>query len=142
MTSQTTVIPGLFSSEQSNLSSTTSAPSLFSGSATSVNTAANTTDGADRFIHLRGSGLIMELTNEKDNLDAGFVHSKRLIDEGEEKLIKLCVLILIDAHRPFISEIARLQRGGAEPALANPHAKQTEKVYIPYDAQKTVQNNV
>ena len=86
MTSQTTVIPGLFSSEQTNLSTTTSAPSLFSGSATSVNTAVNTTDGADRFIHLRGSGLIVELTNEKDNLDARFVHSKRLIDEGKGNL--------------------------------------------------------
>ena len=37
-----------------------------------------------------------------------------------------------------VSEISRLQRGGAEPAPANPHAKQTEKVYIPYDSQKTV----
>ena len=99
MTSQTTVIPGLFSSEQPNLSTTTAAPSLFSGSATSVNTNANTTDGADRFIHLRGSGLIIELTNEKDNLDARFVHSKRLIDEGKALL---CVSILIDAHRPFV----------------------------------------
>lgn len=84
MSSQTTVIPGLFSSEQTNLSTTSSAPSLFSGSAPSVNTAANTVDGADRFIHLRGSGLILELTNEKDNLDAMFVHSKRLIDEGNK----------------------------------------------------------
>ena len=82
MTSQTTVIPGLFSSEQSNLSTTSSAPGLFSISTTSVNTAANTTDGSDRFIHLRGSALIVELTNEKDSLDARFIHSKRLIDEG------------------------------------------------------------
>lgn len=89
MTSQTTVIPGLFSSEQPNLSTTTAAPSLFSGSATSVNTNANTTDGADRFIHLRGSGIIIELTNEKDNLDARFVHSKRLIDEGKAFIVRL-----------------------------------------------------
>ena len=87
MTSQTTAIPGLFSSEQST---TTSTPSLFSSSATSVNTAANANDGADRFIHLRGSGLVVELNNEKDNLDAGFVHSKRLIEEGKENLLKFC----------------------------------------------------
>lgn len=86
MSSQTTVIPGLFSSEQSNLSTTTSAPSLFGGSTTGVNTAANSADGADRFIHLRGSGLIVELNSEKDNLDGRFVHSKRLIDEGKEDL--------------------------------------------------------
>lgn len=41
-------------------------------------------------------------------------------------------------HTVLVSEIARLQRGGAQPAPANPHAKQTEKVYIPYDSQKTV----
>jgi hypothetical protein len=82
----------------------------------------------------------MELTNEKDNLDARFVHSKRLIDDGKEFF--LCVSILIDAHRPFVSEIARLQRGGAEPVPANPNWKQTEKVYIPYDTQKTVLKNV
>ena len=87
MTSQTTAIPGLFSSEQST---TTSTPSLFSSSATSVNTAANANDGADRFIHLRGSGLIVELNSEKDNLDARFVHSKRLIEEGKENLLKFC----------------------------------------------------
>lgn len=102
MTSQTTVIPGLFSSEQPNLSTTTTASSLFSGSATSVNTSANATDGADRFIHLRGSGLIVELNNEKDTLDARFVHSKRLIDEGITDLGFLCVTVLINAHRPFV----------------------------------------
>ena len=38
----------------------------------------------------------------------------------------------------FVSEIARLQRGGAEPAASSPDAKQSEKVYIPYGDQKTV----
>ena len=31
---------------------------------------------------MQGSALIVELTNEKDNLDARFTHSKCLIDEG------------------------------------------------------------
>ena len=38
----------------------------------------------------------------------------------------------------FVSEIARLQRGGAEPAASDPDAKQSEKVYIPYDTQRSV----
>ena len=87
MTSQTTAIPGLFNSEQPNLSTTSSAPSLFSNSLTGMNTSANTTDGVDRFIHLRGSGLIVELTNEKDSLEASFVHSKRLVEEGKHIVV-------------------------------------------------------
>ena len=82
MVSQETSIPGLFSSDLHNQSGTSSAPSLFSSSATGANSSEGTSAGGDLFIHLRGSGLIMELNNEKENLDSSFVHSKRLIDEG------------------------------------------------------------
>ena len=54
-----------------------------------------------------------------------------------------CV-VLIDAHHHmsffflFALEIARLQRGGAQPSASDPNAKQTQKVYIPYEDQRKV----
>ena len=93
MTSQLAGIPGLFSTDFQNQSSTSSsAPSLFASSGlqtqsslTGVNLSDSTSDGVDKFIHLRGSGLIVELANEKENLDSRFAHSKRLIDEGVQQ---------------------------------------------------------
>lgn len=82
MVSQGTNIPGLFSSDFQGQSSNSSAPSLFSSSGISVNSSITAIDGKDTLIHLRGSGLIVELNNEKENLDSRFIHSKRLIDEG------------------------------------------------------------
>ena len=79
MTSLMTSIPGLFSSGLQSQSSVSTA-TMYSG-----NSAQNSNESMDRIIHLRGAGLISELTAEKENLEERFVHSKRLIDEG-----KLC----------------------------------------------------
>ena len=97
MVSQETGIPGLFSSDLHNQSGTSSAPGLFSTSATGVNSSESTSGGGDLFIHLRGSALVVELNNEKENLDSSFVHSKRLIDEGLTCLFYLMHTILSPA---------------------------------------------
>ena len=91
MSSQGTSIPGLFSSDLQSQSSTSSAPSLFS--VTGANSSENVSGNA--YINLRGPAIIVELNNEKENLDSRFVHSKRLIDEGS--------FSLINAHQMFIA---------------------------------------
>ena len=78
MTSLRTNIPGLFSLGLQSQSSGSTA-TMFSGSSS----AQNSNENMDRLIHLRGSGLINELTEEKENLEERFVHSKRLIDDGK-----------------------------------------------------------
>ena len=79
MSSQGASIPGLFSSDLQTQPSTSSAQSMFS--ANSSENVAN-----DAYIQLRGPAILVELNNEKENLDTIFVHSKRLIDEGKKKM--------------------------------------------------------
>lgn len=77
---RSTEIPGLFSSEQNNSTLDWSGDGQ-ANSATADSGVANV-QGQNSMIMLGGKSLLTDLTMEKDNLDQGFVHSHRLLDNG------------------------------------------------------------
>lgn len=71
-------IPGLFSTDQGNANVDWSSDGQ-TNNAVSNSEAKN----QNSMIMLGGKSLLTDLTVEKDNLDQGYVHSHRLLDNGK-----------------------------------------------------------
>lgn len=91
-------------------------------------------------IMLGGKSLLTDLTVEKDNLDQGYVHSHRLLENGR-------LFTPINAHHEMyfllvVTEIARVKRGGSVDVgntnKLDPNVKQLDKIYVSLRDQKQV----
>lgn len=136
-TQRSSEIPGLFSTDQGN-------PSVDWSSDGQANSAVQESNvgnvqNQNSMIMLGGKSLLTDLTMEKDNLDQGFVHSHRLLDNGR-------VGVLINAHHTCFSclhktEIAKVKRGSSDVGNMNqsdPTTKLSEKIYVSLRDQKQV----
>jgi hypothetical protein len=71
-------IPGLFSADQGNAANVD-----WSNDGQAGNGGPDGGAAKQNMIMLGGKSLLADLTMEKDNLDQGFVHSHRLLDNGK-----------------------------------------------------------
>ena len=129
-------IPGLFSTDvQANTSVDWSSDGQANNTVSDQGVNAKT----QSMIMLGGKSLLTDLTVEKDNLDQGYVHSHRLLDNG-------MVFTLINAHHDMclllLAEIARVKRGGSidmgNTNKLDPNVKQIDKIYVSLRDQKQV----
>lgn len=131
---QTPEIPGLFSTDQGNASVDWSSD----GQANSAVPKSNV-QNQNSLIMLGGKSLLTDLTMEKDNLDQGYVHSHRLLDNGKMSTpIKARHTCFSCLHK---TEIAKVKRGSSDVGNTNhsdPNARQSDKIYVSLREQKQV----
>lgn len=127
-----TEIPGLYATDQNNQDwSNATQQQQQTGNDANQQADAINSQAQNNTILLRGKSLLTDLTLERDNLDQGFVHSRRLLDAG----------ILINAHccsvhTPLPLEIQRVKLHGEDVNPANQGMKQSDKVYVNMKDQK------